>query len=366
MKKILISILNSSVEINDFGPDLTEQFKIFFEEFLNTGKTNFSFSFIEESKKAFDAFGANEICELSDSYFENFTIVAENLLNPTRGRYGDALILWEGVIDLAKEWENKSGGTLHKGTPYYFSSVAAILSYNFDEAFILMHLAIEEDKRSHKNYKDDPAYLFLSLNNQKHNQYFRPFVDGMADFINRRLSSNVISYQKSRGGTLIYDDFLVKFLDNNVHSDEMRFYFVYSIIRLWHLRKLHKNKINDNIMAPAIFTQSLGGILIIIEQLIRNKYSQSSFGRAFSDMSKKIGWDANLDLKNINTARDLDFDSWVNACLLENSLFGDFKLTYGLRNFSFHKIESQRILWEKYTEVLQAILNSLFKAIEIQ
>jgi hypothetical protein len=368
-KKIKINIPDFyEVEINDFGAEMNNQFKIFIETFLRTGRAEITFPLIQESEKVFNSFNKLQICELSDRYFENFTIVTGNLLTSARGQYRNALILWERVIDSVKDYENKTGKQLHKGTPYYFSSIAAILSNDFDEAFILMHLALEEDKRNHSNYKDGPAYLFLSLDNKRPDQYFKPFVDGMAEFIEKRLNIGSNNYQKLRGGVLDYDNLRIKFLDNDVISDEMKFYFVYSIIRLWRLRKLHKSKISDDIMAPTIFTQSLGGLLIIIEWFIKNKYPnhRNTFGPSFEALVNSEGWSSDFRSGSVNRALEAGFNVWVDDCLAENSLFGDFKLSYGLRNFAFHKIESQKKLWERYTDVLQAILNCLFKSIEIQ
>ncbi|MFA4833667.1 MAG: hypothetical protein WC619_02340 [Patescibacteria group bacterium] len=366
MNKVKINIPGFyDVEINDFGESLTDQFQILIETFLKNGIVNITSTFVKESEKVFNGFVNQQIYELSDRYFENFTIVTENLLNPVRGQYRNALILWEQVLEFVKNYEKKTGKQLHKRTPYYFSSITAILSNNFDEALILMHLALEEDKRKHGNFKEDPAYLFLSLNDEKQNQYFKPFVDGMANFIKKRLDIGSDNYQKLRGGLLDYDNFRFKFLDNDLISDEMRFYFVYSIIRLWHLRKLHKSKISDNIMAPTIFTQSLGGLLIIIEEIIRKKYLRNTFGPALKEMSRILGWDSDIDLRIINSARDTNFDQWVDDCLSGNSLLTDFKLSYGLRNFTFHSIKSQKKLWDEYTRILQSVLNCLFKLVEV-
>ena len=80
-------------------------------------------------------------------------------------------------------------------------------------------------------------------------------------------------------------------------------------------------------------------------------------------MAKVEGWQT-PNIPDINKQCDEDFENWVDTCLNQNTLFGDFSLSYGLRNFAFHTIKSQQKLWQDYTKILQSVLNCFFKSIE--
>lgn len=357
----------------DLGDEITEQFKILYQDFFNQGKIQLTTNFINKSKQLFLNIDTQNEIALSDAYFNNFTAITQILIS--KGQYGLAFDLWNHIVRFVKEWEESHNKKLHKGTPYYFSSVAAILGMDFDAALISMHLALTEDKLNYNNYKDTPAYCFLTLNDLKPDQYFKRFVDGMIGFLRDRLDgqgheqgNHKDNYLKSRNGSLTYEELRRKFLDNDDISEEIKYFFVYSTIRIWRLRILQKNKIGDEIVAPIVFAQALGGLFISIESLLNLKYSPNSpitLGHLFKDhLARNETWQ-DPDLNQIRTARDTNFDNWVDSCLNRNTLFEDFSLFYGLRNFVFHTIKSQQRLWEDYTKVLQSVLNCFFKAIEI-
>jgi len=355
---------------NDLGNEITEEFKVLYHGFFTKGKVQLTRSFIDKSKELFSNFDNQDKTVLSDRYFENFTPITEALIN--KGQYRGAFELWNQIIHFVKEWEDSNNKNLHKGTPYYFSAAAAMLGMDFDAALISMHLALIEDKLNHENYKETPAYYFLTLNDQKPNQYFKPFVDKMVSFLRDRIDGQGSEqggykepYQRTRNGNLTYEQLRQKFLDNDNLVDEVRYFFVYSTIRFWYLRVLQESKIGDDIVAPIIFVQALGGILITIESLLKSKYpTLKYFGNLFEKLAKDENWEI-PNLKQIENERDKDFDRWVDSCLNQKTLFGDFSLSYGLRNFAFHKIKSQQKLWQDYTEVLQSVWNCFFKAVEI-
>jgi hypothetical protein len=360
----------------DLGAEITEEFEILYHKFFNRRKIELTSTFVDRSKRLFANFDRENKTVLSDSCFGNFTPITEKLIANRQYRY--AFELWYKIINFVKDWENSGSETLHKGTPYYFSAVSAILSGDFDSALISMHLALEEDKVNHKNYKETPAYCFLTLNDQKPNQYFKPFVDGMIGFLRDRLDGQGNEqgrykghYQAKRGGTLTYEQLRQKFLDDGGKSEELKFFFAYSIIKIRHLRINQVLNRDEKIVAPVIFSHSLGPFLIMIEMLLKIKYPEQinyqgpwDFGNVFQKLASNEGWKID-SLKSINDFRDQNFSVWVDGCLDKRSLVGDFTLAYGLRNFTFHQVESQQKLWERFTDVLQSVLNCFFRTIEI-
>lgn len=360
----------SILVFHDFGVEITEEFEALYTNAFASDKFQLTQDFCDRSKELFLKFDKQDIISLSDRYFENFTPITETLMS--QGRYKIAFDFWNQILYFVKEWECQNSKKLHKGTPYYFSSIAALLSKDLDAALIFMHLALEDDKINKPDYRETPAYYFLTLNNQKPNQYAKEFVDGMIGFLRDRLDGQGAEggrykdhYQATRGGSLTYENLRQKFLDNKIIPDEIRYFFTYSVIRLWRLRILQKLNIGDDIVAPIIFTQALGGILITIESLLKLNGSTSLlFGNLFKRLARNEGWQA-PSLEEINSDRDDDFDNWINNCLGEKTLFGDFSLSHGLRNFAFHTIKSRQKLWQDYTNILQSIWNCFFKAVEI-
>ena len=229
----------------DLGDEITDQFKVFYHSFFTRGAIQITEPFIEASKKIFSNFDKKQRIALGDAYFNNFTVITENLLS--NRQYDVAFRLWTEILAFVKEWEeNNKPKALHKGTPYYFSAVSSIRQNDFDAAIMSMHNALIEDKLNNPKWDEAPGYWFLTLNDQKPNQYFKPFVDGMIGFIRDRLDGQGAeqgkykkSYQAVRGGTLTYPEFRNKFLDNKSVNEELKYFFVYSIIRIWHLRRLH-------------------------------------------------------------------------------------------------------------------------------
>ncbi len=356
-----------------FNSELDDAFRTLYFGMM-TNNITFSNAFIKASESTFEQIAIpNNITDVaeradlarkSDSYFTNFTPIVLKFF--ASGQYNMAFGLWQEIISITRSWEEKNPCKgLHKGTPHYFASVAALLSNNFDAAFMSMHLALEEDKQNNPNYKSSPAYYLLSLDESKSDSYLQPYIQGVSEFLTKRLDSDTESYSNKRNGNLPYQNFRSKFFDNQNIQEELKFFFVYSLMRLWHLRVLHKNKIGDNLIAPVIFAQALGGLLIGIEDLLKATYKdQKSLGSVLPKFFKDQKW-GDPKISELNQQKETDFDKWVDDSLAENSMVGDFKLVYGLRNHAFHTIKSQQKLWNNYTQVLQSTLNVLFKSIEI-
>lgn len=379
----------------DLGDEITDQFRVFYHSFFSGGVIQITKPFIEASKRTFSNFDKKQRIALGDAYFNNFTVITANLL--ANRQYDVAFRLWTEILAFVKEWEeNNKPKVLHKGTPYYFSAVSSILQNDFDAAMMSMHNALIEDKLNNPKWDEAPGYWFLTLNDQKPNQYFKPFVDGMVGFIRDRLDGQGAeqgrykeSYQNVRGGKLTYSEFRSKFLDNKSINEELKYFFVYSIIRIWHLRRLHKSKVGDKLMAPLIFTNALFSLLLVLDDLFKRWNNPSGsrwkFAQHLYELAKHERWvSTSTTIKkyikdlDVTNRSETDFGKWCKELIgykgrkyktfnerVVSPLEADFVLAYGLRNFSAHSIKSQETLWNHYTEVLQSILNCVFKINEI-
>lgn len=256
--------------------------------------------------------------------------------------------------------------------------MSAILQHDFDSGLMSMHNGLLEDKTNNPKWELTPGYYFMSLNEQATAQAFKPFVDGMIVFLRRRLDSGRKSYTKTNKGVLTYGELRTTFLDNASLPEDIRFYFVYSLIRVWHLRRLHKSKMGDSLMAPLIYSNAIFDLLLVLDELLKRwdnpQGSRQYFSDHYNKLAKKEGW-YDLGRHNVNKRRDDDFIKWCTE-LLDGSyrtqagestglLERDFIFAYGLRNLSAHSIKSYELLWSNYTKVLQAVFNCIFKTVEL-
>lgn len=291
---------------------------------------------------------------MADKYFENFTPIWNSSGQRNKN-------LWYVVLKMVREWEEQNNFELHKGTPFYFWATTDILHGDYDEGFILMHKALDEDRRKSGGAAlNTPGYGFVAMN-ENQAAYLQRLTANMADFVKRRLEK-----YNERGGKLNYEDFRKKFLDTPDRKfEELKFFFTYATLRWIRLRQIHKERnIADDKMAPLIFTGVISDLLLVWENLLRiwsgdTKGMLKDWIRPFT---KKLGV-RDIDLRTVNKDRDNDFSAWLSGNL-NKTVREDIIIGYGLRNFSAHTLESQKVLWEEFTDVLQSVMNCLFVVIE--
>ena len=78
-------------------------------------------------------------------FFERF--IPEWTTSLDQGKYNYAELIWEAVLDEALVWENSMSERIHKGAPYYYWGVTCILKEDLEKGFLLMHQALEEDRK---------------------------------------------------------------------------------------------------------------------------------------------------------------------------------------------------------------------------
>ena len=314
---------------------------------------------------------------MADQYFENFTPIWN--LSSRRNKS-----LWYVVLTMVRVWEKKSDFQLHKGTPFYFWATTDLLHGDYDEGFILMHKALDEDRRKSGGIRtpDTPGHDFVSMN-EKPGAYLQPLTKGMAEFIIKRLEE----YHSRRSGILKYTDLRSKFLDNTDQKFENpKFFLSYTILKWMRLRAIHyERSLADDQMAPLILTGVISDLLLVIDELLKIAFSKAyksrkvSFKHHLLEVAKLRSWTKAKDFTgyqnqlsvNLNDEFTDNFRKIVENLLIAKvgskqlkPLEADLWLCYGLRNFTAHNVSSQKVLWEKFTEVLQSILNVFFLSVE--
>jgi hypothetical protein len=135
---------------------------------------------------------------LQDRFFENFTVICENLFFKEE-RWHKAEHLLKMILQPALDWDRQHPQHLiHKGTPFYFWGMAAICRGDLDTGYALMHQALEEDRRTYQTLQPlSPAFAFAILDYQNVNQAFRVWSLYQAQFLKEILGIYCSTYGKN-------------------------------------------------------------------------------------------------------------------------------------------------------------------------
>lgn len=369
MSKFVFTIREQMFQIEDLGESMNSQF-------LRLHESHFSgrgFDFTKFGSEALNFFEQNDgSYQAHDGFFNNFTIIWQYFLN--QGRFKNAKHLWDLSLNIAYEWENKNQNKrIHKGTPYYFWGVTCILNGDFDNGFLLMHQALEEDKKTHKtDTPKTPAYYFVTLDYNELQQFFRPKVLEIAKFLSKILGM----YRSQRNMSLSLNDLKSKFLEET-NLQETIFSFVFSLFNLKKIFDIDK-RLTQNVFSSLQDTNIIFNLCSIIENVIAYKNPNNGKLTLYHQLNylssqASLSLDGNK-LSNINRDRDTDFSRTLSDLLQSQYQFNDgyspspieidLAVTYFFRNFGAHKIEHQPIIYENFEEITGRILNALFFSIE--
>lgn len=306
---------------------------------------------------------------LHDAYFGNFTHVWNQLL--AGGRFDEAETLWEMALDPALQVEKQSPGhEIHKGTPYYFWGMTAILRGDIDKGYALMHRAVEEDvATTQTQIPDTPAYALATLNWAKQDQAFRQWVFTQAQFLNEK--QNRYSALYARPFTL--EDFRQRFLSSP--PTENVFLFVYTVARLMRLGNAPEHTVQSR-FAGQLFLSLFSDMLVTIETALKSK---NPTGRSFIDhaeyLSQKVGDPiSNARLRELNAMFNKAFDATLIAALDGTLHFPDgtglsrlqaeIAIAYGLRNRAAHDIFPTPAMWQRFSGIMQSLFNVIFAMVD--
>ncbi len=366
MGKLEFKIGEQIFQVEDLGEPINSQF-------LGLHQSHFygcGFDLTNFKKAAIGFLGDNEgDYSIHDKFFGNFTIIWGALIN--QGSFRKAEQLWIMALSVAYELEQR-GKRIHKGTPYYFWGVTCILNGDLEKGFLLMHQALEDDKKRHQsNSPGTPAYYFVILDYGKQDQFFRAKVLEIASFVEERLKNHC----SSRGGTLTLQDFKSKFLEEP-SIQEAVFYFIFDLFRLKKLLAEVDQRLKQNVFSSLLQENKIFTLCLIIDNVIKNK-NPSEW--RFSEQLKFLSRTCSLSLddskiRKLNEAFTNDFSGALKSLLLSQykfqdgsalqSIEEDLAITYGFRNFGAHKIEDQPVVYKNFGEIINRILNSLFFIIE--
>lgn len=316
--------------------------------------------------------------QLQDFFFTNFTPLFWRPLMQER-KWAGAENLWSSLLEMAVSWETlRSPSRVHKGTPYYFWSMAAILSGAVDRGYSLMHQAAEEDRlTSQVPLPPSPTYAFITMDVVDPHQAFLHWVHVQSQYVETRLSS----YQSSRSGSLGFSDLRTRFLLDVPRLLDPVLLFGHVTARLTQWEELPEHARTSG-FAAQLELNLLSDLLLVVEELIREKNPTKSAPRQpvyFSDqlgfLAAQVGLSiAKPQLTTINNDFKGDPDATVRA-LLDGThtpasgtrlpgIESDLALALCLRNHAAHSVLNLPVISERFPDVRQAFYNVLFLVVE--
>lgn len=368
MSNFKFTIGKTEFTIQDLGNDLNREFIHLHQHFL----TKQPFNYLEldiAAQKYFDSHPGDFVAH--NAFFNNFTIIWRWLLE--LGYFGAAEEVWESAMAPAIRWESTHPSRrLHKGTPYYFRGMTVILRGDIARGFLLMHQALTEDVETFQTpFPDTPANAFVTLNYQKQDQAFRNEVQDTANFLDELL----VEYRRTRGKTLTLDEFrnhLFKVADLR----DSVFLLVFALFRAKAILKRVRPDLRMNDFAGLLESGLLFDICLVVDSAIRYKnHTKWKFADHVEFLSSALRFNLNKDrLSKLNSAFRQDFMNVTSTLIAGTWKFGDglalseaevdMALAYGLRNLSAHRIESFPVIYEKFNDISQRVMNVLFLVAE--
>jgi hypothetical protein len=303
-----------------------------------------------------------------DSYFSSWTSLWRFYLK--LGMMKNAQEVWDFALEITDSVE-KGSAKIHKGTPYYFYAVTLVLGGDIDRGFMMMHAAVEEDKRSFgKGYKNAPAYAFVTLNFEKRDQFFGNWVRSIAESI----ESVLFDYNQRRAPTLSMSDFRAKFLKDDSLLDVVLL-FVYTISKIRHSNQEDIPRIPETDFSSLYEARSMLNLCLILEEVMKNRCklkNNATFAPCLEKLSKQkrlvlVGETSALNGRFVKnrwkTLEDLLNGNYVlsnGKQVAAQSVECDLAVAYGLRNFAAHSIKQQKWIHDNISSILISLFNSLF------
>lgn len=315
---------------------------------------------------------------MADLYFDNFSAI----LTPPSSKN---TIVWKQLFQFVHGWEKKNNFYLHKSALFYCWATEYLLSGDYVNAFMRMHRALEEDNRRYDSTSilPTPTHRFISMR-PKSDDVLYPMTLEMLRFVVEALDR----YRKGTGKQLSFAEFRQHFFDEQHEIlEDLQFFFLFTVLKLMKLSEnFYTEGLADLKMAPMIFSNVIADLIVVSEELFRlvfqalvSSKQNLTFINYLQDIANAEGWTADQQhyhatISNARLTRD-NFGEMVQHILrgiyrtkdnrrLE-PMEAHLVLTYQLRNFSAHTIQSQQVLWERFPQILQSVLNTFFFGVEL-
>jgi hypothetical protein len=351
-------------EVWSLGPEIDAEFDLLYPELLK-GQLSLPTGFVDAAQRYFDSSNGNPAS--ADRFFNCFSPIWSLYLHI--GRVDLAERLWPIGLEPVEQWET-THHRVHKGTAYYFWAMSALIERNIDRGYILAHQALDEDVQSHGHPNPDtPAFALVSLNDDKPDQAFRPWVKEQANYVD----GFVADYRSEHKSGLTLGDLKTRFLSNPPHID-MVFSLTHTMARLKEIAGLpHQAK--RSLFVAQLQLGLLFDLLLVIDNSIHAKnpakWQFSDHAMFLLDRSgnplPRTAFDA------IHRQFKTDFNAALTAAVQGNLFAGatvlnrpqcDILLAYELRNRGAHNVEAVPSIASNLDAVHRAVFRVFCAAVE--
>lgn len=366
-----------TINVCEMGPPMDGLFEDLYRAYLinerfwprfAVKKSSIWNTFVAASKQYFDenlrSAGTKPFLHV-EQYFENFSGLWQLMYR--RGMLEYAERLWEIALEPVLEWEmNHPDKRIHKGTPYYFWAMTALLRGDTDRGFLIAHQALEEDVLSTGCTTPDlPAHALVSLNHQKTDQAMNPWVNEHADFLDSFIANYVATYNRS----LTIDDVKRRFMDK-AEVDTL-FLFTHTLARLRTIAKVPDHVV-QNSFAAQLQINLLFDLTLVIDSAIKVKKPAKYFGQLTENLLSAAQHPVKLG--DVAQKFEADFDRTLSAALDASLVLRpghpldrlqcDAAAAYGLRNRAAHQVATSAAIQMRFHDVEQAIFRVLCATID--
>jgi len=362
----IITLGNSSCQINDLDPAIDAAFVAYYHE---------CFAGQAPNAQAFDAAALPNLPKLSswmehDAYFNNFTPHWNLLLQQQQPTV--AARIWPWALRPVLALEARGVGPFHKGTPYYFWGMTALLASDFEGAYLLLNRAFEEDIRTHGTATPNtPGFFLLTLNDQRVDQALASWVQFQAAGISGRLSQ----YRLLTGRRLDLPSFRQRFLSvpSMRHAVNM---YCYAMARAGRFAGLPAQLWEGPFPSQVAFA-TIFDLCLVVDEALAPRFTKDW---RFNYLAASLATAASLglsgpELAEINSAFDSGLQPTLNALAngtfslnsgkIVSGLGASLALTYCCRNWGAHTLAPAGLSAREYDILVAHVNNTLFLAVEL-
>lgn len=353
------------------GEPMDGAFDLLYKAFLEKGIRSTDHEFRQAAFQYFDRY-RNDINAPAahDHYFICFTPLWNACMSS--GRLDVAERVWQLAFEPVEEWEQAHPGELiDKGALCYFWGATALLRGDLDRGYLLVHQSVEEDSRtSGLPLPPTPSFALVSLDYQKPDQCFRPWVIEQG----RYFEIFVKDYAAIHGRPLAIDDVKRRFLDKPPTLDAV-FLITFTVARLRGISGL-PDQTKRNAFAGQIELNLLFDLLLVIDVAVRHanpmrtkkarngKLAELTFYDQALYLLKSSGHPHEKHFADVHHQFDHTIETAIQEALdgtLTSSagpldrIQCDVHLAYELRNRSAHEIETVPIIWKEFDRVQRVV-----------
>lgn len=255
--------------------------------------------------------------------------------------YRDFLLSYELILDLLERKDSTKFKKIHKGSPFYFIAMGALMAGDFEKGVFFMDAALTEDIKNGYGI-DQPAGLFFKLDTNNENHAALPFVQSIRSSIENQLNQ----IMSGSNTNVLFDELVSKFSQSATSKPELRTIFTSFITFAYEYdtryRHLELTDENNGTSEP-IFTHLIKGC-IIFESLLSKSNPGKDIKGTLKDYLKNKDIYTGLELSSqptdmgkIKTYQELIKE--IKKFSLSDILNEDaIRITWKTRNLLSHSI----------------------------